>query len=89
MGLLDIIKKNNELEFLMDFELIGETSTKIHMKKLAIQICINMIARTISQTEFYMKKDKKILKDELYYRLNVRPNRNMSSSEFWQTVFIR
>lgn len=86
MGLLDIFKKNSELEYLYDFELIGETSNRIHMKKLAIQICVNMIARTISQTEFYVKKDKKILKDEMYYKLNVRPNRNMSSSEFWQTV---
>lgn len=89
MGLLDIIKKNSELEHLYDIELIGETSTRIHMKKLAIQICVNMIARTISQTEFYVKKNKKILKDEMYYKLNVRPNRNMSSSEFWQTVVHR
>ncbi|WP_252433625.1 phage portal protein [Peribacillus butanolivorans] len=26
------------------------------------------------------------MKDEMYYRLNVRPNPNMSASQFWQTV---
>ncbi|MCO0600623.1 phage portal protein [Peribacillus butanolivorans] len=44
------------------------------------------MAEPISQSEFYVKKDKKIVKDEMYYRLNVRPNPNMSASQFWQTV---
>ncbi|WP_438286916.1 phage portal protein [Peribacillus butanolivorans] len=87
MGLLDLVKsRNKELEFMLDFDLIEDTSKKIHMKQLAIQTCINVIGRTISQSEFYVKKDKKIVKDEMYYRLNVRPNPNMSASHFWQTV---
>lgn len=87
MGLLDIIRnRNSELDFLFDFELIEETTNRIHMKKLAIQTCIDLIGRTISQSEFFVKKDKKVVKDELYYRLNVRPNRNMQASQFWQTV---
>ncbi|MEV5038856.1 phage portal protein [Peribacillus frigoritolerans] len=71
---------------MFDFDLIQDTSKKIHMKQLAFQTCINMIGRTIYQSEFYVKKDKKIVKDEMYYRLNVRPNPNMSASQFWQTV---
>ncbi|GAB6254543.1 MULTISPECIES: phage portal protein [Peribacillus] len=87
MGFLDLIKsRNKELEFMIDFDLIEETSKKIYMKQLAIQTCINMIGRTISQSEFYVKKDKKIVKDEMYYRLNVRPNPNMSASRFWQIL---
>ncbi|MED3687298.1 phage portal protein [Peribacillus butanolivorans] len=87
MGLLDLVKsRNKELKFMLDFDLIEDTSKKIHMKQLAIQTCINVIGRTISQSEFYVKKDKKIVKDEMYYRLNVRPNPNMSASHFWQTV---
>ncbi|WP_336866385.1 phage portal protein [Peribacillus frigoritolerans] len=87
MGFLDLIKsRNKELEFMFDFDLIEETSKKIHMKQLAIQTCINMIGRTISQSEFYVKKYKKIVKDDMYYCLNVRPNPNMSASQFWQTV---
>ncbi|MED3710027.1 phage portal protein [Peribacillus frigoritolerans] len=87
MGILDLIKsRNKELEFMFDFDLIQDKSKKVHMKQLAIQTCINMIGQTISQSEFYVKKDKKIVKDDMYYCLNVRPNPNMSASHFWQTV---
>src|SRR5690606_32436436 len=85
MGFLDaVFKRNSELNSLFDFELIEDTSKKIHMKKLAIQICVDMIARTISQSEFRVKNGNEVIKDELYYRLNVRPNQNMTASTFWQ-----
>jgi HK97 family phage portal protein len=85
LGFLDtILKRNSELETLFDFDIIEDTSKKIHMKKLAIQICVDMIARTISQSEFRVKQGKDIIKDELFYRLNVRPNQNMNASTFWQ-----
>lgn len=86
MGLLDIFKRNSELSQLYDFDIIEDTSKKIHMKKLAIQICVDMIAKTVSQSEFRVKNGKIILKDELYYRLNVRPNQNMTASTFWQEL---
>lgn len=69
-----------------DVDLLEGTSERIHMKKLAIQTCVNMIGRTISQSEFRVRQNKETIKDELYYRLNVRPNKNMSASHFWQTV---
>ncbi|MGC4375920.1 phage portal protein [Fictibacillus sp. Mic-4] len=87
LGFLDFFKtRNRELEFMLDFDLIEETTNKIHMKKLAIQICIDMIGRTISQSVFRVKNGNEIIKDELYYRLNVRPNLNMTASMFWQTL---
>ncbi|MDX5475517.1 MAG: phage portal protein [Bacillaceae bacterium] len=87
---MDFVRsRNKELELMFDFELIEDTSNKIHMKKLAIQTCVNLIGRTISQSEFYVKKDKKIVKDEMYYRLNVRPSPNMSASQFWQSVIYK
>lgn len=69
-----------------DFDLMEGTSERIQMKRLAVQTCVNMIARTISQSEFRVKKDDETLKDEMYYKLNVRPNENMSAAHFWQTV---
>jgi HK97 family phage portal protein len=87
LGFLDLVKsRNKELEFMFDFDLIESTSKKIHMKKLAIQICVDMIARTISQSDFRVKNGKEIVKDELYYRLNVRPNPNQTASTFWQQL---
>lgn len=61
-------------------------SNRIHMKRLAIEICASFLGRTISQSEFRVKNRKVYEKDELYYRLNVRPNKNMTSSTFWHTV---
>ena len=86
MGFLDaVFKRNSELGFMFDVELFQETSKRVHMKRLAIDTCISFLARTISQSEFRVKNGNTFEKDELYYRLNVRPNKNMTASTFWQT----
>lgn len=85
MGFLDaIFKKNSELGFMFDVEMIPEMSARIHMKRLAIDTCISFLGRTISQSEFRIKNGKTFEKDELYYRLNIRPNKNMTASTFWE-----
>lgn len=87
MGFLDaIFKRNSELGFMFDVELVQDTSMRIHLKRLAIEICASFLGRTISQSEFRVRNGKNFEKDELYYRLNVRPNKNMTSSTFWHTV---
>lgn len=87
MSFLDaIFKRNSELGYMFDVELLQDTSKRIHMKKLAIEICASFLARTISQSEFRIRNGKNFEKDELYYKLNVRPNKNMTSSTFWHTV---
>src|SRR5699024_9073103 len=55
-----------------------------YMKRLAIEICISFLANTVSLTEFRVKKGSKYIENELYYRLNVRPNKNMTANTFWQ-----
>lgn len=87
MGFLDVIfQRNSELGFMFDVEMFQDNSTRIHMKRLAIDTCVAFLGRTISQSEFRVKNGKKIEKNELYYRLNIRPNKNMTASTFWQTV---
>lgn len=86
MGLFDLFKKHSELEQMYDIDLLESTSERVRQKQLAVQTCVNFIARIISQSEFRVRKDKKTIKDELYYRLNVRPNKNMTAAHFWQTV---
>lgn len=71
---------------MFDFDIFQETSKRVQMKRLAINTCVSFLARTIAQSEFRLKKDGKYQKDELYYRLNVRPNKNQTASTFWQTV---
>ncbi|MFP7480202.1 phage portal protein [Terribacillus saccharophilus] len=71
---------------MLDLDLIDDASKKTNLKRMAIETCIGFIGRTLSQSEFRVRKDKKTVKDEMYYRLNLRPNKNMSASFFWQTV---
>jgi HK97 family phage portal protein len=89
VGFLDlgrIFKRNEEVDIMLDLDLFEEKSNKAHLKRVAIETCIGLISRTISQSEFRVRKDKKTIKDEMYYKLNLRPNKNMTASYFWQKV---
>ena len=70
---------------MFDLDMIKEPAVRVHMKKLAIDTCVSFLGRTISQSEFRIKHGKEFIKDELYYRLNVRPNKNFTASTFWET----
>lgn len=86
MGLWDWITRSKEMDFMLDIDLIADQSKKTHLKRMAIETCIGLIGRTISQSEFRVRKDRKTVKDEMYYKLNLRPNQNMTAAFFWQTV---
>lgn len=85
-------KKDENLKFSIDWDdldFFKSDSKRIHMKRLAIETCISFLGRTISQSEFKVRDGKGYLKDELYYRMNVRPNKNMTASTFWETVIYK
>ena len=85
MGIFDkLFKRDVESSFIFDFDLIQDQSKRIYMKRLAIETCISFLGRTISQTEFRVKEHDKHVKNDLYYCLNVRPNKNQTASTFWQ-----
>ncbi|MGE6501851.1 phage portal protein [Bacillus wiedmannii] len=83
-----VFKRNKELEFMLDLDIIADTANRLHMKRLAIDTCVSFLGRTISQSEFRVRNGKAFEKNELYYRLNIRPNKNMTASTFWER-FIR
>ncbi|HDR7893345.1 TPA: phage portal protein [Bacillus toyonensis] len=80
----DVLNKNKEIAFMFDLELFMDTANRVHMKRLAIDTCISFLGRTISQSEFRVKNGEAFETNELYYRLNVRPNKNMTASSFWE-----
>lgn len=84
----DVLNKNKEIKFMFDVDMFIDTANRVHMKRLAIDTCISLLGRTISQSEFRVKNGDEFEKNELYYRLNVRPNKNMTASTFWE-IFIR
>ena len=83
VGILDFFKKDKRTIRLDEMVLI-ETTNRVYLKRLALNICINYVARTIANSEFRVMNDKKVNRDILYHKLNVRPNTDSSASDFWQ-----
>ncbi|MER2057852.1 MAG: phage portal protein [Niallia sp.] len=88
MGLLDFFKRK-DVQFSFDLDLFQDVSERAHMRKLAIDTCASFLARTISQAEFRVKENGKYTKNELYRRLNLRPNINQTASTFWQKLMYK
>lgn len=65
---------------------VGELTSEIFYKELAVQACVNLIANAVSRSEFQTFEEGKQIKGENYYLFNVEPNQNKSSSKFWRDV---
>lgn len=75
---------------LYDGEIYGvAVEQRAYLKYLALEICINFIARSIGQTEFKIMQDGKRIYDEWDYLLNVRPNTDSSAADFWEEVIYK
>ncbi|MFF1992839.1 phage portal protein [Bacillus mycoides] len=82
----NVFNRNKDLDQMYDEDIFSEKSNRVHMKRLAIETCVSFLGRTISQSEFRIKNKEEFLKNELYYRLNIRPNKNMTASTFWEKL---
>lgn len=60
-----------------------EQLASLTARQLAFEICVQRIAKAISKCEFRTYEKKKEKKNSFYYLLNVKPNYNQSSTEFW------
>lgn len=85
MGLFDkVFRKNSAISWMYDLEYLKDTSKKSYIKQMALNTVIEFVARTIAQSEFRVMEGNKIVKDDLYYLLNVKPNPNQNAVQFWQ-----
>ncbi|GGA99691.1 phage portal protein [Macrococcus hajekii] len=90
MGIFaDAFKRNLEIRDALDLDIIGDPSQRAYLKRIALDTCINFIARTFSQSEFWVQDNKKSLKNTLYYKLNVRPNTDSNATNFWNKVIYK
>lgn len=83
----DIFQRNKDLQssYSVEGDIFGyEVEQRAYLKRLALEICINFIARSVAQTEFRIMDNKKRIRDDWDYLLNVRPNTDSSASDFWQ-----
>ena len=61
-------------------------TAEVYFKKLAIQSCVNLIANTLSLSEFRTFDGGVETRKDNYYLFNVEPNPNKSASKFWRDV---
>lgn len=85
-----IFNRHEEASWMYDLELFQDTSQKAYLKQMALNTCIEFLARTISQSEFRLTdENNKVIKDSVWYKLNTRPNTDLSSTDFWQSVIYK
>lgn len=73
----DSINEDKEVEDLM---------AEVVYKELALYTAITLIANSISKCEIKTYEAGVEVKEKLYYSLNVSPNLNQNSSQFWHKV---
>lgn len=69
------VKGNIEIDTVYD-----DIKDELRCKEMAFYIATSYIANTISKCEFKVYENKKEVKNELYYRLNVKSNPNDTAS---------
>lgn len=68
---------------------VGELVTEAYFKELAVQACVNLIANTVTRSEFRTYEKGVETRRDNYYLFNVEPNPNTSASKFWRDVIHR
>jgi len=56
------------------------------MKQRAMDVAVGRIARSLAMIDWKTYDKRKYHPDDLFYHLNVEPNRNQNATEFWQEV---
>ena len=64
-------------------------ASDIYVRELAFWSCVNLIANAVSKSVLKTYQNHKEVKQAEYYRWNVEPNANQTSSEFWHKVLAK
>lgn len=75
-----------ETESIKEDKEIESIKSEIVYKELALYTAITLIANAISKCEIKVYENGLEKKDRLYYSLNISPNINQNSSQFWHKV---
>ena len=76
-------------EFLFDLDIVKSDIQSSYLKKMGIDSVLNFVARTFSTAKFTFKNGNDVQETDWDYLLNVRPNKNMSASDFWQKAIYK
>src|SRR5699024_10884150 len=70
-------------DWMDELDIPEATANRLYLKNLAKDTVLNFVARTMSTAEI------KLNNSDWEYLLNVKPNLDMSASDFWQVFFYR
>ncbi|WP_436629624.1 phage portal protein [Latilactobacillus sakei] len=80
------ITRREDASYVYDLDMFEETSNRAYLKRMALDICCNYVARTVSQTVFRHMKNGTKQKDDWDYWLNVKPNSSQNAALFWEDL---
>ena len=87
MGMISKLKQNFFHRSINDIEQYYCSLENDYVyRKLAIEMCIDIIANAMLKVDFRTYEKNKRVKNEMYYRLNVSPNGKQNSSEFYKEL---
>ncbi|MDT3897062.1 phage portal protein, partial [Staphylococcus aureus] len=78
-----------DITYMLDLDMIEDLSQQAYVKRLAIDSCIEFVARAVAQSHFKVLEGNRIQKNDVYYKLNIKPNTDLSSDSFWQQVIYK
>lgn len=86
---MELFTRRQDASYMYDIDLVNEVGDKIYAKRMALDKVINFVARSVSTTEFRFMQNDKELKTPWDYKLNVRPNTDLSAANFWQDLIYK
>lgn len=84
--MFEFLTQNKKGELVDLLDVIGVNLTRLQQAALAKHKAIGMIAKAIAQSEIVVTDGHQRITDDVYYRLNVRPNDNQTGTDFWYRV---
>lgn len=79
-------KFGRDSKFEIDCAELRDAGAEYAIRDLAFKVAVNKIARSIAKCEVKTFNNGKEVKGADYYRLNIQPNRNANSSEWFQKL---
>ena len=59
------------------------------LREQAINVGVGMVSRSLEMVEWKVEERFTYKPDSLYYKLNVKPNKNQNASEFWSDIIYK
>ena len=87
--MFDFLVQNKKKELIPIMEILTADIEQVQIQKLAIEKAVSMIAKAIAKSEIQIINSSGTVIDNVYYKLNVRPNKNETGTDFWMRAIYK